>query len=243
MEKIEFQGELREKTGKGVARETRRTGFIPAILYGQGTAPVLIKVIKRSTEKTVMHLESYNVMGDLVLGKNGKTETIKIIVKEIQFKPTTGEILHLDFYRVRMDKPVIMEIPVHLIGESPGIEQGGILEHELREIKLESLPKDIPNKIEVDITNLNIGDVLFVKNLSLPEKVRLVEEEEKVVVSILAPRKIEEEEEEEKVEEEVEAEPEVISAEKAEERRKEKEEKGEKDEEKGKKEPQEKSTK
>ena len=142
-----------------------------------------------------------------------------------------------------MDKPVIMEIPVHLIGESPGVELGGILEHGLREIKLESLPKNIPDKIEVDITNLNIGDVLFVKDLSLPEEVRLVEEEEKVVVSILAPRKVEEEAVEETVEETVDTEPEVISAEKADERRKEKEEKGGKDEEKGKKEPQGKSTK
>ena len=245
MEKIQFQAELREKTGKGIARETRRTGFIPAILYGPGVEPILMKIVKKLAERTIIHLESHNVMADLILKKDGKDETIKTVVKEIQIEPVTREILHIDFYQLRMDKLIVMEIPVHLLGEPIGIEQGGVLEQELREIKIEALPKDIPDKIEVDISKLSIGDTLLVKDLSLPEKVRLIEEEERVIISILAPRKVEEveTEEEEVIETDAEGEPKIISEEKVEERRKDKEEKGGKDEEKEKKEPQEKKTK
>jgi len=216
MKKIEFIGRLREKTGKGGARETRREGFIPAILYGPGYEPLPIKVERKSAEKIINQLRAHNVMGDLKIS-DGKEEKIKVILKDIQFDEITGEILHLDFYRVRMDKPVVMEVPINLVGESPGVEKGGILEHELREIEIEVLPANIPEKIDVDISNLDIGDSLLVKDIEVGEGIKILEDEEKVVVSILAPEVAEEEEKEE----EVEAEPEVISEEKVEERRKE----------------------
>ena len=216
MKKIEFIGRLREKTGKGGARETRREGFIPAILYGPGYEPLPIKVERKSAEKIINQLHGHNVMGDLKIS-DGKEEKIKVILKDIQFDEITGEILHLDFYRVRMDKPVVMEVPINLVGESSGVEKGGILEHELREIEIEVLPANIPEKIDVDISNLDIGDSLLVKDIEVGEGIKILEDEEKVVVSILAPEVAEEEEKEE----EVEAEPEVISEEKVEERRKE----------------------
>lgn len=216
MKKIEFIGRLREKTGKGGARKTRREGFIPAILYGPGYEPLPIKVERKSTEKIINQLHGHNVMGNLKIS-DGKEEKIKVILKDIQFDEITGGILHLDFYRVRMDKPVVMEVPINLVGESPGVEKGGILEHELREIEIEVLPANIPEKIDVDISNLDIGDSLLVKDIEVGEGIKILEDEEKVVVSILAPKVVEEEEKEE----EVEAEPEVISEEKVEERRKE----------------------
>ncbi len=216
MKKIEFIGRLREKTGKGGARQTRREGFIPAVLYGPGYEPLPIKVERKSTEKIINQLHAHNVMGDLKIS-DGKEEKIKVILKDIQFDEITGEILHLDFYRVRMDKPVVMEVPINLVGESPGVKKGGILEHELREIEIEVLPANIPEKIDIDISNLDIGDSLLVKDIEVGEGIKILEDEEKVVISILAPKVVEEEEKEE----EVEAEPEVISEEKAEERRKE----------------------
>jgi len=229
MEEIKFQGELREKTGKGVARQARRSGFIPGVLYGQKDKPVSIKVEKKSAERIIRRIESRNVMADLVLKKDGKVQIIKTIVKEIQIEPITGEILHLDFYRMRMDKPILIGVPVYFVGESVGVKEGGVLEQELREVKVEALPKDIPEKIEVNIAELKIGDTVFARDLKLSEGVKLAEEGERVVLSVLAPMK---EEEVVKVAEEVEAEPEVISEEKAEERRRMKEEaKGEEKEE------------
>jgi len=221
--KIEFFGKIREKTGKSGARKARREGFIPAILYGPGYEPLPIKVEKKQAEKIIKQLHAHNVMGDLILSSDDKEERIKVILKDIQFDEITDEILHLDFYRVRMDKPIAIKVPINLVGESEGVKKGGILEHELREIEIEVLPANIPEKIDVDISNLDIGDSMLVKDIKVEKGIKILEDENKVVVSILAPKV--EEEEEEKKEEEVEAEPEVISEEKAEEKEEEKEEK------------------
>ena len=225
MEKIEFTAEIREGKGKKITRKLRQNDYIPAILYGYGIEPLLLKLKRKGTERIIRHLESHNVMGDLLIEKNGKKEKVKVVLKEVQVDPVKERILHLDFYQVRMDKPITLTIPLHFTGEAPGIEKGGILDEEMREITIECLPKDVPDFIKVDISSLDIGETLLVKDIKTDEKIKILEDEDKVVVSILAPRAVEVEEEEEKEGEEVQEEPEVITEEKAEERRKEKEEK------------------
>ena len=225
MEKIEFTAEIREGKGKKITRKLRQNDYIPAILYGYGIEPLLLKLKRKGTERIIRHLESHNVMGDLLIEKNGKKEKVKVVLKEVQVDPVKERILHLDFYQIRMDKPITLTVPLHFTGEARGIEKGGILDEEMREITIECLPKDVPDFIKVDISSLDIGDSLLVKDIKTDEKIKILEDEEKVVVSILAPKAVEVEEEEEKEEEEVKEEPEVITEEKAEERRKEKEEK------------------
>ncbi|MCD6221725.1 50S ribosomal protein L25/general stress protein Ctc [bacterium] len=222
MEKIEFTAEIREGKGKKITRKLRQNDYIPAILYGYGIEPLLLKLKRKGTERIIRHLESHNVMGDLLIEKNGKKEKVKVVLKEVQVDPVKERILHLDFYQVRMDKPITLTVPLHFTGEAPGIEKGGILDEEMREVTIECLPKDVPDFIKVDISSLDIGETLLVKDIKTDEKIKILEDEEKVVVSILAPKVVEVEEEEE---EEVKEEPEVITEEKAEERRKEKEEK------------------
>lgn len=228
MEKIQFTAETREETGKGAARRLRSSGFIPGILYGAGTEPCSIKVEKKSAENIIRKLESHNVMADLILqrGEN-KTETIKTLVKDIQADAIRGDVLHLDFYRIRMDEAIRMEVPIHITGTAPGLEKGGILEQELREIVVQALPDKIPSSIVVDVSKLDIGDAIVVKDISLPEGIEVVEAGERTIVTILAP-KVEKVEEAAPVEGAVEAaeapvEPEVISEKEAAERRKEKE--------------------
>jgi len=226
MAKIEFTAEIREGKGKKITRKLRKNDYIPAILYGYGIEPLLLKLKRKETERIIRHLESHNVMGDLLIEKNGKKEKVKVVLKEVQVDPLKERILHLDFYQIRMDKPITLTVPLHFTGEAQGIEKGGILDEEMREIMIECLPKDVPEFIKVDISSLDIGDSLLVKDIKTDEKIKILEDEDKVVVSILAPKAVEVEEvEEEKEEEEVQEEPEVITEEKAEERRKEKEEK------------------
>ncbi len=227
MDTIQFTAETREETGKGAARKLRVAGFIPGILYGAENEPCAIKVEKQSAENIIRKLESHNVMADLVLKKSkGKPETIKTLVKDIQIEPIKMDVLHLDFYRIRMDQTIRMGVAIHLAGEAPGVEKGGILKQELREIEIQALPNNIPANLVVDISKLEIGDVVTVKEIALPEGVEVIEEGEKTVVTILAPKA-------EKVEEtpvegavaaaEAPAEPEVISEKEAAERRREKE--------------------
>ena len=236
MEQIVFEGVVREKAGKGPARQARAGGFVPGILYGGAGDAVLVQVDQKSASHIIRRLESRNILADLVLKKGKKKETVKTLVKEIQIDPLTDAVLHIDFCRLRMDKPVAMQVPVHLVGESAGVKEGGILDHGLREVRVEALPKDIPAHIEVSIADLKIGDALLAKAVVLPAGVRMLEEEDRVIAAVLAPQKVEEPvaapaEGEEgapvvavPVAEEVQTEPEVITKEKAEERRKAKEE-------------------
>ena len=235
MKQTKFVGKVRKDIGKGPARKARREGFLPGVLYGAGFEPIPIKVERKNAEQILRRTEAANFMTDLALEKengNGE-ENIRVMLRECQTNAVTGKVLHLDFYRIQMDKPVTMEIPVHLVGDSVGLEKGGIIEQELREIRVEALPADIPEVIDVDISGLDIGESIFVKDVKVSESVRILEDEKRVVVVIHAPKVAEEEaEKEEGVEEgegQIEKEtgavtgPEVIAEEKTEERRKEKE--------------------
>jgi large subunit ribosomal protein L25 len=224
MEKIIFIAETREGKGKGVARKLRVNGYIPGILYGPDIKPIPIKLNRKLNEKTLKHITAHNIIAEIKLKKNGEEENFSAVLKDIQRDPIKDEIIHVDFYKLSIDKPVIMSVPVLLKGKSKGEEKGGILEQELREIKVEGLLKDIPEIIEIDIENLDFGHAILVKDIKLTASIKILEEPEKVVVTVLKPK--EEKVEEEKVEEVVE-EPKVITQEKVEERRKEKEEKQE----------------
>ncbi|MCX7917234.1 MAG: 50S ribosomal protein L25 [bacterium] len=218
MEKIIFLAETRDGKGKGVARKLRSKGFIPAILYGPDIEPICIKLDRKLNEKTILHLTSHNIMAEMKLKKNGEEESFQVILKDIQTDPIKDEIIHLDFYKLSSERPVIMEVPIVIKGKSIGEEKGGILEQELREIKVEGLPKNIPESIEIDIKGLDFGHAILVKDLKLPEGIKIIEDAHRVIVTVLKPK----EKVEEKVEEVIE-EPKVISQEKVEERRREKE--------------------
>lgn len=229
MGELLFKAEKREGRGTGAARKIRAEGFIPGILYGAGHTPCQIKLEKKSTEKIIRHLESHNVMASLLLQQNGSEEKISTVIKDIQMQPIRGDVIHLDFYRIRMDKPIRMQIPIHLKGEAPGLEHGGIMEHELRELEVQALPGSMPEMAEIDISAMEIGDAVLVRDIKLAGDVEIIDAPEQAVISILAPKAAQEEPEEEAEEEvkeeaaEETAEPEVISHQKAEERRKEKE--------------------
>jgi large subunit ribosomal protein L25 len=230
MEELLFYAETREGKGTGAARKTRAAGFIPGILYGVGHDSCQIRLEKKSTEKIIRKLESHNVIASLVLKKDGNEEKIRTLLKDVQIQPVKGDVIHLDFYRIRMDKPIRMQVPIHLAGTAPGLEQGGIMEHDLRELEIQALPDRMPDKIEIDVSNMQIGDTVLVRDIRIAEDVEIIDEPEKTIISMLAPKVVKEEVEGEEATGEAEtavkeetAEPEVISQQKAEERRKEKE--------------------
>ncbi|MCK9265948.1 50S ribosomal protein L25 [bacterium] len=229
MEELLFHAQLRENKGTGAARKTRLEGFIPGILYGAGHSPCSIKLERKTTERIIRQLASHNVIASLVIEQNGNEEKIKTMLKDVQIQPIKGNVLHLDFYRIRMDKPIRMQVPIQLNGEAPGLELGGIMEHELREIEIQALPGNMPELIEIDISSMQIGDTVLVKDIQLGDDVEIIDSLDRSIISIMAPRVAKEEEEtDEELEEalpeqqEGATEPEVISQQKAEERRKDK---------------------
>ncbi len=179
--KYELEVEKREQAGKGIARQLRRQGKIPAVLYGAGQSEFL-------------SLE-HNVARNLVLSQVGHTGllTVKIpgdrdrvaVLQDHQLDPLTGAILHVDLFEVSMEKPIRVKVPVSIIGATPvGVKEGGILHQPLRELHIECLPAHIPDHIEVTATPLGVGEGIHVKDLESPEGVKILDDQELMVVHV-----------------------------------------------------------
>ena len=179
-----------------------------------------LEVEERKFEALRAAAAGQNIITNLKLNE-GSGQAMAII-KDIQYHPVTERMLHIDFCRVSLKKKLTVPIPIAVVGESAGVKEGGILEHLLWEVDVECLPTQIPEKIEVDISLLNIGDTIHVRDLKEEEGIRILTDGEKTILSVVPPRVIEKEE----VKEEV-AEPGVVGEEKKPEEKKEEKKAGE----------------
>ncbi|MBC7334008.1 MAG: 50S ribosomal protein L25 [Actinobacteria bacterium] len=207
-----------EELKKNASRRLRREGYIPGVLYGLNLEPVCIKVNTKELKELLKGKSPTNVIFDLIISENGNRKETAII-KEIQRDVVTRDVLHLDFMRIEMQREVETTVPIVIVGEEEAIgvkEQGGVVQHGLRELHIECLPKDIPEKIEYDISDLKMGDVVKVSDLKLSERIKVISHPEEVIVSIIHATRLREEEVagEEIEEEEAVKEPEVISKQK-----------------------------
>jgi len=196
---LDIKANIRKTIGKGSARVLRRDGWIPAILYGAGKDPVMLSVETLEFEAITRNQSIANVLLNLSI-KNGKTTKQTVMIKEMQVHPVSLDYLHLDFYEVAMDQKIRVDVPVVTVGQSVGVELGGILQIVRREIEVLCLPLNIPESFEVDITNLDVGDSLHVSDLPLGDGVEIVPDANLTVVTVVMP-KMELEPEEEEVEE------------------------------------------
>jgi large subunit ribosomal protein L25 len=217
MEKMVIHAQKRDETGKGSARSLRRNNMIPVILYRKGSS-IPLKVPKKELTQFINETAGEKVMVSLELGDGGNKLAL---LKDYQVDPVKRELLHADFYEVLLTEKLRLSIRVVTTGESIGVKRdGGVLQHLLREVEIECLPDKIPGHITVDVSNLEIGQSIHVKDLKTEEGVKILNDPDEVVVNVIAPE-VEEAAPTEKVEEVVE--PEVIKKGKKEE---EKEEEG-----------------
>jgi large subunit ribosomal protein L25 len=179
-----LSAEVRDGTGKGVNRKLRAQGKIPGVLYGMREAPKSI-ALDPSALNRLLHKSGagLNTLIDLQVG--GAQQTV--LVKALQRDPVTGVYLHVDFYRLDLTRLITVEVPVQLVGRAKGLENGGILDHPLREIEVECLPTAIPERIEVDVSGLDVGDSLHVSDLVLPAGVTLKTDPALSVASVVLP--------------------------------------------------------
>ena len=208
MELTEINANIRTATGNGPARVLRREGRIPAILYGTATDPVLLSVDIKELEQAFKKAASLQALLNLVV-HDSETYTKPVIVKELQTHPTTEAFLHADFYEIDMENKITVNVPILLVGKSKGVEEGGLLQSIRRELEITCFPNQIPAAIEVDVTDLVIGDSLHVKSIPLPEGVKIQTETDFTVLTVISAKvDIEEPEIEEEIEGlEVEGEP------------------------------------
>ncbi len=192
MKTVELNVAVRHKTGKEIARKLRNQGLIPAIIYGPGSEPVPLAVKANELKRVLYRYRGEQILFNLTLEDNGSTTQKMALVKELQYHPVTDEILHVDFYEISMEREVEVEVPIELVGKAKGVEAGGHLQQLLHTMTVACLPGAIPDKIQVDVSGLEIGDVLHVRDLTPPEGVRYLDNPDEPVVTILAPEEAEE---------------------------------------------------
>ena len=174
----------RPSAGKGSARQTRIAGRVPAVLYGQGMDALSLSVDAKQMGQALHTHARSNVLVNLEVEGGSSYLTM---VREVQKHPVRNYLIHVDFVATARDIATHASVPVHVVGESIGIRLGGMLENQLWELAVEALPTDIPDAIEVDITDLNVGDHLLVGDIKAPRGVTIVTPAEEIVLSIVAP--------------------------------------------------------
>ncbi|MCP4667148.1 MAG: 50S ribosomal protein L25 [Deltaproteobacteria bacterium] len=198
---------VRENTGKGAARKLRENNQIPAIFYGPETDTVMLSVDYPELNRILKQSASENIIFDLKIDSGKRAKTKKAMLKELQVDPIEETYLHADFYEISMTQEITVPIPIHLVNTPVGVTEGGVLQHVRRELTISCMPEDLLDALEVDVSGLNIGDSVHIRDMVIPEGIKLEEEDHLTVAVVAAPTVREEELEE--AEEELEAETEA----------------------------------
>ena len=196
MKIIELTAQSRSDTGKGVARKLRDKGEIPAILYGLGSDPVPLSVVRRDLALLLQSQHSHHLLLNLKV-EGDQSETSLALLHQLELDPVRNNLIHADFMRVDRNKPIQTTVPVTLEGTPVGVRNGGVEQFVLREIEVEALPDQIPEEIRIDASGLDIGDSLHVSDLSEEGKpYTILTDPERAIATVLAPKLTTEREEE-----------------------------------------------
>ena len=201
---VVLQAEARAGTGKSVTRKLRAAGKVPAVLYGRGLDPLALTVDRLALSKVFKTDAGRNVLIDLqVDGDNHLT-----LARDLQRDPLRGTIVHVDFLKIARDVAIEVDVPIHITGESPGVKEGGVIEHHIWNVHVSCLPTNVPDRLDADVSRMVIGDMLRVGDLAIPEGVTILTNPEEAVLGVVVPQVL-------KVEEEVPAEAELAEGEEA----------------------------
>jgi len=196
MEKIQLKAEVREDVGKKPSKKIRNEGFVPAIVYKEGKETVSLKINEKELLRALDTKAGTNVLIGLKIGggdkdskdSKDKSKDRTVLIKEVQHHPIKDRILHVDFQEISLTEKLTLDVPLVIKGQAEGVvKEEGVLEHVLWEIKVECLPADIPEKIEVDVTSLKIGDSILVKDIQAPTGVKILNAPEQTVVTVKMP--------------------------------------------------------
>ena len=186
---VDLQAREREERGKNAARRLRASGMVPAVLYGGGDGQTRTLAVPDRVVDYTLHHVGDNALYDVNLGAG--TSTARIV--DVQRDPVTGRLIHVDFAPVNMQERIEVTVPLHVVGESPGAEEGGVLQQVAYEVQVESLPGDIPQELTLDVSSLGMNENLSVADVTLPEGVTLISDPEEVAATVTAPTEITEE--------------------------------------------------
>jgi large subunit ribosomal protein L25 len=178
----------RESCGSKESRRLRRDGFVPGVLYGSGN-PRAFYVNERELRRVLTGDHGLHAILDVVL--DGQEKAHHAVLKDYQLDARRSTLMHVDLHEVRLDRPIQTQVAIEAVGTAEGVTQGGILQLLVHQVNVEALPMEIPDRLEVDVTALNIGDSLQMAALQVPERVTVLDDPETVIVTVLAPRALE----------------------------------------------------
>ena len=182
--KVSLKAEPRTVNGKGAARQVRLQGKVPAVVYGHGRQPEALSLSLGELEKALTGIAAEITLIDLSWGGN----TIKTLIREIQRHPSRSRIIHVDFYEIHADEKITLSVPVQLVGTPEGVKNGGgVLDQVLREIEIQVLPADIPERVTVDVTALIIGHSIHVRDVKI-DKAEILTDPDATLCVVVAPR-------------------------------------------------------
>jgi large subunit ribosomal protein L25 len=183
---VRLSATRRTALGRSAVRKIKAQGAVPAIVYGAKNKPEPLQVAKRDISLILSHASGENILVELEI--DGEKSGRLALVQEVQHAPVGGDILHVDFHAVSMDEMIEAEVPLEPIGTAEGVKTfGGLLEQALRSLEIECLPRDLPDVITVDVSHLNIGDAIHVRELPLPQGVTTRVPADLTAFSVLAP--------------------------------------------------------
>jgi len=210
MKQKELTAYIRDEKGKQANKALRKSGSIPAVVYGHNEDPIVLSCDEKELELLLHTAAGENVVLNLKIMKQGAQKEERsepVIIKEIQHNPIKGNILHIDFNHISLTEKITVKVPLEIKGEAAGVKMGGLVEHILWELEVECLPTQIPEKITINVSTLEIGDAIHIKDITVPDGVTVLNDPDQVAITVEPPKT--ETVEETTEEEETQAEPEV----------------------------------
>jgi large subunit ribosomal protein L25 len=188
---VALQAEARPGTGKGVTRKLRSAGKVPGVLYGRGMDPIPLAVDRLALARVFKTDAGRNVLIDLQI----QGETHLTLARELQRDPVRGAVLHVDFLKIARDVAIEVDVPIHIEGDSPGVKEGGVIEHHLWNVRVSCLPTSVPDRLIADASRTVLGEMLRVSDLKVPEGVTILTDATEAVLGVVVPQVLKLEEE------------------------------------------------
>ncbi len=190
---LKINAQPRTESGRNAVKKIKSAGFVPAVIYGAKDPARNLQLVERDVERLLSHATSESVLVEVAIQDAAGAQTRTALIQEVQHHPVTGKVLHVDLHAVSMDELLTAEASLETVGEPVGVTTGGgVMEVTLRTLDIECLPGDLPESITVDVSALQIGDSIHVRDLKLPKGVTVLNDEDLTVVSVAAPTVVEE---------------------------------------------------
>ena len=188
-QQVKLKAQKRSVLGRNAVKKIKKEGLVPGIVYGAQSEPMPLQVEARELANVLAHASSEHVLVELEIADGSQSTNRLALIQEVQHHPLRRELLHVDFHAVSRTEKIISEVPIEAFGEALGVRTfGGLLEYSLRTLEVECFPQDLPDIVRIDVTNLNIGESLHVRDIPLPPGVEAITDGDLTVASVVASR-------------------------------------------------------